>query len=151
MNFEQARDVIEHAGAFHALACEYYDSLSTDNAPQRVRMLLTYLSRRHAAMSAHVAVYEREANREILDTWFQYTSDSDLADVVEPGRPERISSVEDVIEIAMRIEDRLIAVYREILDTALSDHVREYFETLLQLEEQEKHIIKRDALMMKEV
>ena len=60
-------------------------------------------------------------------------------------------TVDAVIQQIMDVEGRLISLYREILDNALSDHVRDFFEMLLVLEESEEQIMQRDALMMKDL
>ena len=151
MSFEQTRDILGHVREYHARVSAYYHSLKDSDSQQRVLLLVEYLSRRHAAISDHLATCEETAAKDILDTWFQYSLDSSLLEYINSFTIEGGMTVDDVIQQVMEIEDRLINLYRDILDTALSDHVREYFEMLLVMEECEEQIMQRDALMMKEI
>jgi len=151
MSYEQARDILDHAGQFHDRVSAYYQTLSNGAARQRVKLLLEYLSRRHAAIRDHLAASEESGTKDILDTWFQYSADSGLTDVLESDWFDADGEVDDVIALVLRVDERLTGVYRKILDTALSDHVREYFEMLLKLEQSEEQIMLRDALMMKDM
>ena len=151
MSFEQTRDILVHVREYHARVSAYYHSLRDSASQQRVLLLVEYLSRRHTAINAHLAACEKTAAKDILDFWFQYSRDSSLLEYIDSFTIESAMTVDAVIQQVMDIEDRLISLYRDILDNDLSDHVREYFEMLLVLEEGEEQIMQRDALMMKEM
>ena len=55
-------------------------------------------------------------------------------------------TVEDIMEIGTTIDNCLIASYKEVADKATTPEIREIFENLLQMEEQEKHVKARLAL-----
>ena len=151
MSFEQTRDILAHVREYHARVSAYYHSLRDSDSQQRVRLLVEYLSQRHTAISEHLAACEETAAKDILDFWFQYSLDSSLLEYIDSFTIESGMTVDAVIQQIMDVEGRLISLYREILDNALSDHVRDFFEMLLVLEESEEQIMQRDALMMKDL
>jgi rubrerythrin len=55
-------------------------------------------------------------------------------------------TIADVTRIGLALDDRLIEVYRESAENASIPEVREVFENLLEMEEEEKHTLVRAAL-----
>lgn len=151
MSFEQTRDILEQVREYHTRVSEYYRSVGDTASQQRILLLVKYLERRHAAISKHLASCGETAAKDIMNTWFQYSLDANLLEYIDSFSISSEMSVDDVIQQVLDIEDRLINLYKEILDSALSDHIREFFEMLLTLEECEEQIMQRDALMMKEL
>ena len=140
MSFEQTRDILAHVREYHTRVSEYYRSVGGTASQQRILLLVKYLERRHAAISEHLAACEETVANDILDTWFQYSLDANLLEYIDSFSISSEMSVDDVIQQVLDIEDRLINLYKEILDSALSDHIHEFFEMLLTLEECEERL-----------
>jgi rubrerythrin len=151
VEFQRTRDVIDHVRAFHAQVGELYRRLAEGADRERVRLLLNYMGRHEKHLEASLAAFEEQAASGLLDTWFQYDPEEEtlarLTDVaVDPGM-----GVDDVIALAMRVDDGLIGLYEELAACALSADVKELFANLLELEKQEKSKAIRGALEMKDL
>lgn len=63
MPFEQARDVIDHARAFHRQLGERLRRMGDASEKERVRLLLSYLSRHEEHLGETLEQYELGAPR----------------------------------------------------------------------------------------
>lgn len=144
--FEQTRDVLDHARSFHHQVAELYHALEDTAEQGRVKMLLDYLQRHEKHLEQSLADYEGEASKRILDTWFQYALEEDPADFLSEVEVKKNMSVEDVVRLALRLDDYLIDLYRHMVAHSDIPEVKEVFANLLELEQQDEHQIARNAL-----
>ena len=151
MRFEQTRDVLEHARDFHAKLARFYHSLADEAQQERLKLLLDYISRHEQHLGESLDQFEDDATTKLLDTWIDFSQDSEIlrfpADIsIEPDM-----TVDQVIEIAMKMDECLVQLYRQLVAHTDVPEVREVFENLLALEEGEKHRIARQALGVKDI
>lgn len=149
--FEQTRDVLDHARSFHHQVAELYHSLENTAEQKRVKMLLDYLQRHERHLEQSLSDYEGEASKQILDTWFQYTLEGDPADLLSEVKVKKDMTVDDVVRLALRLDDYLIDLYRSMVAHSDIPEVKEVFANLLELEQQEEHQIARNALRLDEI
>lgn len=149
--FEQTRDVLDHARSFHHQVAELYQRLEDRVEKERVQMLLDYLQRHEKHLEQSLADYEDEASKWILDAWFQYTLEEDPSDLLSSVEIREDMSVDDVVRLALRLDDYLIDLYRNMAERADLPEVREVFANLLELEQQDEHQIARNALRLDEM
>jgi len=149
MEFERTRDVLDHVRAFHERVSSFYENLADEANQQRTRMILDYMSRHEKHLQESIGRYEEDAAKEILDTWFQYSPEEDLLVRLTDIEVTHDMSVDDVVGIAMRLDDSLIELYGELEESALSENVKDLFSNLLELEKQEEHKIARTGLEAK--
>ena len=146
MRFEQTRDVLEHARAFHAHIGELYHRLANEAERGAVKMLLEYMGRHERNLEEALARYQREASEQILDTWFQYTHDDEILRLCEDSDFRPDMTVTEIVAAGLKLDDCLIQLYREMAECADSEQVREVFTNLLEMEEHEKHTLSKNAL-----
>lgn len=150
--FQQARDVVDHTRNFHHQLSEFYEKLKRETERERVKMLLDYLSRHEKHLEETLAQYEDDVSEKILDAWFQYVpeeEDQDLSPEKLHVKPDM--SVEDVIRMALQLDDYLVKLYEGMVERANFPEVREAFLNLLELEKQEQHQVSKNALSMTDI
>ena len=149
--FERTRDVLDHARSFHQQVSELYQRLEDRAEKERVQMLLDYLRRHEKHLEQSLSDYEKEASKRILDTWFQYTLEEDPSDLLSEVEVREDMAVDDVVRLALRLDDYLIDLYRNMADNADIPEVKEVFTNLLELEQQDEHQLARNALRLDEM
>lgn len=146
MSYQRTQDIIDQARAFHTRLVGYYGDLSEQSHTPRLQLLLDYLSRHESNLAAALKRYESDASRRILETWFSYVPDERELNACAILNLDADMDADELVDAAMRYDDCLISLYRQIERTAAVPEVREVFANLLALEEQEKHQTTRNAL-----
>lgn len=151
LTFETTRDIIDLARKFHGELSAFYQRMGDQASKGRVRLLLQYMSRHEKHLEECLQDYERDASRRILETWFQYTPGAVPLEHLERVRLEPEMSIEDVVDVALRLDECLIRLYQEMADKADSREVAEVFCNLLDLERKEEVCLTRNALSIKDL
>jgi rubrerythrin len=146
MRFEQVRDVLNHAREFHKRLSEFYRNLADHEETARIKMLLEHIGTHEKSLERGLANFEESASKQVLDTWFQYTQDESTLKLPEAMEIRPHMSVEDVIRIGLELDDRLIELYKDAAESADVPEVREVFNNLLEMQQQDKHHLVRAAL-----
>lgn len=153
MTFETTKDVLDHAREFHGQVGEYYRQLGEKNQKERVKMLLEYMSRHEKHLEENLARYEEDVSGRILNTWFQYPPPPDMLKTCVNLNLEGKENltVDEVIELALKIDDCLIQLYQQMAAESEFEEVKEVFNNLLEMEKQQEMDLVRDALHLKEI
>ncbi len=147
--YTQTRDVLEHVRNYHKLLSEFYQHLEDKAEKQRVKLLLDYLSRHEKHFDECLAVYNENASKMVMNTWYQYTPQIDPSELLEEVALTPEMSVDDVIRVALRLDNYLIDLYQMMAENAEIPEVREVFMNLLGMEQQEKREQAKNALSIK--
>jgi rubrerythrin len=75
----------------------------------------------------------------------QYAPSSDIEQILLDESTRSDLTVDDVITMAMRFDDAMIAIYRETASEIADVHAREVFQNLAEMEHREKQRFVRDA------
>lgn len=151
MPYKKTRDILDRAKAFHSNISKHYDALSAAAEKEKVKILLDYLSRHEKNLAKSLEEYEEEASREILENWFKFTPELSIAECIEDIEITPSMSLDDVISLALCYDNRLVDLYREAARISPSEEVREVFNNLLEMEKEEKLVLMRNALEIKEL
>jgi len=81
-----------------------------------------------------------------MDAWYQYAQEQCILETFDVSQYSEDMTAEMVMEIGLNIDSCLVASYKGMAEGATSAEVREVFENLLLMEEQEKHKLARIAL-----
>ena len=149
--FKQTKDVLDYVRKFHGQLSEYYDSMSQIAEKERVKMLLDYLSRHEKHIEASVAEFEKDASKNILNTWFQFMPKNFPPDCFEKNGLKPNMSVDEVITVALHFDDCLVELYKVMAKEAEISEVKDLFTTLLKMEQQEERTLARDSLWLKDM
>ena len=152
MRFEKVRDVLDHANNFHQQASEYYRQLADQVTSPRVKMMLDYLSDHEKTLRHGLQEYQENASANLLDTWLQFTHDestlSALSDATQAGAG---MTLDDVVDLAMKVDRCLIELYREMASSTDSKEVTELFLNFIELGKQEMLQMARNAAMAQDL
>jgi len=146
MPYGQAKEIINSARAFHQRASQFYQQLNDKAEGARVKMLLDYLVRHEAHLDRALGDYTDVIKSKALDAWYQYAQDHCLLQPFDVSQYPADMTAEDVMEIGLNIDSCLIASYKGMAEGATSAEVREIFESLLLMEQQQKHKLARVSL-----
>jgi hypothetical protein len=135
---------------FHEQLAEFYGRLSESSDKERVRMLLEYMSRHEKNFKHAMVEYDEEAANRLLNTWIQYAPDLGVLSVPEAEKLENHMTVDDVVDIAMELDDRLVQFYSEATRLVDSTELKDLFGKLKQQEEADKAEIKKNASYIKD-
>lgn len=145
---QRTRDILENARAFHAQLSDFYAQMGRAAGREKIKMLLTYMSRHESNLAECLGRYEKDAARRVLDTWFRFASSPPTCKCFEDLRISPDASVEDVVRMALNIDQCLIDLYKEMAERAVSQEVRDLFQSLLNMEEKEGAAMVRNALIL---
>jgi rubrerythrin len=146
MRFEQTRDILDHVGAFHHQAGKLFRQLMEHSSNARVRMLLDYMSRHEFNLEKYITVYRSKSTESILESWFKYTHDDDIFIPLRSVDPTADLPFDDVLDLAVDLDAKLLELYEEMVERSTSDGVRDLFSSLLQRELKEKQVLIRSAM-----
>jgi rubrerythrin len=151
VSYETTKDVLDRAREFHRQVSAFYEQLGSLAAKERVKIVLDYMSRHQKYLDACLAEYERNASREVLETWFQYTAPIETRRCIASIALAPEMSVSDVIKAAVRLANCLAELYRAMAEEAVSDEVKDLFKELLHFEKTEEHNLVRDLVEMEDL
>lgn len=149
ISFKQARDVLDYAKDFHHQLSQYYRNLNDKTDQIRVKMLLDYLAIHEDKLEANIKRIEENISGKVLGTWFKYTLCEDLRKELT-SMLYRIDdmSVEEIIRMAIQLDDCLIRIYKKIAQNTDIPEIREIFNNLSELEDHEKRRFVMDSTRM---
>ncbi len=129
MPFEQTRDILEKARGFHRALAAYFERLEQIAPKERVRMVLEYLRRHEQAMDEELKSFEAHAARPVLESWFKYAPES-VQEAIQRLEIRADMTVEEVVDIALKLDEQLLALYGHAARLAPDAAVRELFSNL---------------------
>ncbi|OQY25087.1 MAG: hypothetical protein B6I37_02280 [Desulfobacteraceae bacterium 4572_35.2] len=146
MPYGQAKEILDYARNFHCQVSDFYQQLADKAQSARVKLLLDYLIRHEKHLAKALEDFEQSVSSQALNTWYQYSQEQRTFAPLDAIKYSPTMTVDDVLKIGQTIDNCLIASYKGVAETASTAEVREIFENLLQMEEQEKHVKARMAL-----
>ncbi len=111
MQFKTVKDVVDHSRLLHKQISEHYHKLSEETSQARVSMLLEYLKRHEDHLEQTLCKF-LNINENM--------------------------STDDVVEMALKLDDYFIDLYQDMVSSSTSTPVKEVFQNLLDMEEHEK-------------
>ncbi|MCX7818399.1 MAG: hypothetical protein N2652_04200 [Kiritimatiellae bacterium] len=138
MPFEQTRDVIERARAFHRQLAERFHRIERQSDRERIQMLMDYLAAHEERMERRLAAFETKSARSLLDMWYQYPPPDDVVRALEQIRLSPDMTIPEIVCAALHLDEQILRLYRWAADSAPSPQVREVFEALLNEHKEER-------------
>lgn len=136
----RTRDVLDQAHAFHTQLAGYFAGLSDAADNERVRLLYSYLSQHEQLLSQILTRYRGDAPSRLMDAWLQNVPDDRALHACAVLDLQPDTDPDEVVMASLSYDDCLIALYRAMQEASTQQpEVKELFDTLLALEENEKH------------
>jgi rubrerythrin len=146
MPYGQAKQILDYARQFHRFASDYFKKLSDSAQQPRMKMLLDYMARHEEHLEEVLKEYETNTKNKAMNAWFQFSNECSIFKPVQDISYTDELTPEDVFKIAAQIDQCMIDSYNTVINRTSNPEVRELFENLLEMEEQEKHVRARTAL-----
>lgn len=146
MSYSTVKDVLDYSQELHEHARNLYQQLRDQTQRERVDMMLQLLAEHEDTLAQSMKNMQDHASDRVLQEWHQFEPGSvaEALDGCKECHPDM--SVDDLVKMALKIDDYLISLYRQMASEATSSDSRQLFENLVQLEETEKVRTVRAAL-----
>lgn len=151
MHYKTVKDVVDHSRRLHQQISQLYQDIKQEQSQERVKMLLDYLQRHEDHLEESLDKFEKDKSQKVLDSWFQYAPDQDISAVLEQIEITDHMSVDEVILMALKLDDYFIDLYEGMVEHSSSSAVKSVFQNLLDMEQQEKIRTARTALNMSDM
>lgn len=151
MRFQTLADVLEVVKTFHKALAAQLAELEQLTTSERAQLMLDYLNRHEQHLSEATAQYRDDADDGLLNTWLQFAPESHPEDLVAKVRGVDLNDVDAIVAVALEVDDYLIQLYRDLLADSETDELREVFESLIQLEDNERHKLARAAFRLSDL
>ena len=148
MRFGTIQDVVDFAKKLHAALSAQYAELEQLSSSERARLMLDYLNRHEQHLAETMAKYQSDMADSVSALWLQDIPELQSDDLVDKVRGVNLEDVDNIVAVALDVDDYLIKLYRHMADQVDSDEGKEVFNSLLKLEDNERHRISRAAFRM---
>ncbi len=151
MRFGTIQDVVDFAGKLHAALSDQYAELEQLSSSERARLMLDYLNRHEQNLAQAMDKYEGDMTQGIASLWLQDVPELQSDELVEKVRGVDLGNVDNIIAVALDVDDYLIKLYQRMADEVDSDAGREVFKSLIKLEDNERHRLSRAAFRLADI
>jgi rubrerythrin len=145
MSFNQTRDILDHARAFHRRLIHFYEELLDRSPTEETCELIEDLVEHERVLESRLKEYEEGVSDNMLDTFFKYMVDGTEKHFAEYHVPAAVDSAY-VIGAARHFDACLSRFYKEMARKALSEQVREILVNLQEMEQREQLALSKMAL-----
>ena len=151
MASETVKDIITRIRGMHNQLGWFYQAMEETAAKERVKLLLQYISRHELNLEKALSQYQQQAKKAVLNTWYKATPGDTLGQDLDLLKITVDMSAGEVIRIALDVDQKLVAQFRQMAENSGSEEVRELFQKLIAIEEREEHQLVRDAIEFEDV
>lgn len=146
MSYATVKDILDYSTRLHQHASNLYEQLRDQTQRDRVDMMLKLLSAHEQTLASSLQSVQAHASASVLSEWHQFEPGS-IADALADCRDMHPDmSIDELVRIALKIDDYLIDLYRQMLSESPSKDSQTLFQGLISLEENEKMSTVRAAL-----
>lgn len=151
MRFGTIQDVVDFARKLHGALSDQYAELEQLSSSERARLILDYLNRHEQNLAQAMEKYEGDMAQGIADLWLQDVPELQSDELVDKVRSVDLKNVDNIIAVAIDVDEYLIKLYRLMVDEVDTDEGRDVFESLIKLEDNERHRLSRAAFRLADI
>ncbi|MCA9239247.1 MAG: hypothetical protein KDA37_03570 [Planctomycetales bacterium] len=143
MASEQVKTVLDNTRQYHARIGEHFATLASRCNQPRASMLLDYLSGHERDLAAAIDRIEEDTESKVLDTWVQSSEASThlVSQLEREIDPPPDASFEDLVGWALRMDNRALQVYEDLALRSEPAWLREVFQQMYRMEQQEEKLV----------
>ena len=147
MAYQQPKTILDHAEQYHRQVADFYRELMRSCENPRVKMLLDYLGKHEGKVADSVRRCHEEAPEHVLATWLTTTQHTDSLNEHIPKDGILLENLQedDVLQLAMQLDDIALDVYQELASRHEPSWVAEAFQNLLEIERSHERLMVRQA------
>jgi hypothetical protein len=140
-------DVLKTVEDFECRLVEYYADLSTRTTSEGVQLLTDYMRRHRERLAVALSRLPESKRARICGCHIRYGPVRPDCSCFEDTELSPDAPASDVLDLAVRMDECLIGLYKQVLRQELDPEVRELFESLLQCEEWDEVELKKIKAM----
>lgn len=146
MSYSTVKDVLDYSRRLHEHARNLYLQMRDQTQRERVDMMLSLLAAHEETLAEAMTNMQEHTSQKVLQEWHQFEPGSISEALRNVSELHADLSVDELVQVALHIDDYLIGLYRQMLSETTSAESRQMFESLIRLEETEKMRTVRAAL-----
>lgn len=134
MPYEQVEKILDRARKFHQTMADFYQRLdeTTDKEREVWKMILSYLKEHQRKLERGLSQFDRDAVKNVLDTWVQFPPTDHLERILAQLDPSIEIDVPELIALALQFDNELIEFYKKASECAPTNNIEEIFDSLYQ-------------------
>lgn len=148
---KQTHEIIEDVRSSHKQMSDFFEQLHRKDEKEKVKILLDYLTQHEKHRDETLTKYEDETSSKAMDTWFKYIPINNISAYMENVRVKSNISVDEVVRIALELDDGFIEMYKRLIENSKNNDIRNMFSSLLNRLEHEKKNLSRDTLWLNDL
>lgn len=150
MALKTVLEVLERVRAYHREVALLYEQMEATAEKERVQILLDYLISHERHMDENLAAYEKEVGKETLHACFSGTTDTTRLEHTSTVHLDPAATVNDVLAMALRLDNCLVEFFQDMLSRAKNEHCREFLTRMLDHEIKAEMKLARDSVELQD-
>ncbi len=152
MRFKTVNEILDWTADFHGRLAVLFDDAAEEHERQRIRMLLDYIADHETRVRYSLENFEVDGADRLLATWFDKAPEIELPEI-----PENLSAlleagrIDAIVEYVVAFHNQMIDIYTNLRDQANNESIEAVFDSLAEIEHNEKIKLVRDAQLFKDV
>jgi len=130
-------DVLKHAEEFERMLGEYFADVAERTTRDGVRLLTDYMSRHESRIVEFLEKLPEEEVHRICSTPLRYEPHVADCRSFEGMELPPDATAADVLDAAILFDECLVRLYRQVAEQPVSEDIKELFEGLIRVEEQD--------------
>ncbi len=135
--------VLRRASDFEHQLMTYYLDLAEQSTREGVRLLTDYMGRHRRRLAEALERFPAEEYCRISALPLRYEPVSSECDHFETRILPPDATAADVLDVAIELDECLIAIYRQVAQQDVEPDVKELFESLVRREERDEILLKK--------
>lgn len=140
-------DVLRHAEEFERMLADYFAGVSERTTREGVRLLTDYMSRHESRIAEFLDRLSGKQVRRICSTPLRYEPEVADCRCFQGMELPPDATVGAVLDAAIRFDECLVRLYRQVSEQPVGEDVKELFESLIHVEEQDQVQLKKIKAM----
>jgi len=132
MMFKQIGELLPEINSIYTQLDEYYQDLDQHLNNELSREMVKYIKTKKQLLGEMLKYYSKAGNKEVLQTWIQFTPDYDFDQQIEIFKLDPDMGISKVQQIVVNNETWLLEFYEYIVKTTSSSKVKELFQAILE-------------------
>lgn len=143
--------ILDRARYFHKQLHGFYDGLKSRIEQEKLLLILDYLAQHELRMEQALQRYEQDIAHKVAETWFKYNPEMSIDEAIASIALPRTMSLDDLMTIAIKLENYFVTLYQRAAEQAVSPDVKEVFEQLTKETMKDRTKLSRDLVDMQDL
>ncbi|MFQ5952817.1 MAG: hypothetical protein ACE5JK_05365 [Candidatus Omnitrophota bacterium] len=143
MAFLQVKDILKRAVEFHKKLIDFYSKIENVSEKESVKLLVDYMARHESILKDELSKISTEQEQQLLNEWVKYDLELVACRCFESLKIDKNSSVDDVIDAGLELNQCLIDYYHHMSEIAAMEDMKALFANLEVMEIAEKKKLAR--------